>query len=176
MLRKNITIVFFFLVLLAATQDIAVDGWALTLLSKGHVGYASTCQTIGMNIGYFLSFTVFLALNDPDFCNSYFRSTPQSVGIITLASYLKFWGCTFAIITLLVALLKSGPELQFGVAATEDGIQNEDEQWPDFGCEGIKVQRAHQPTSQCQGKTLRQFSFFQFYQQQLRILRLTDGH
>eukprot|EP01023_Acetabularia_acetabulum_P046358 TRINITY_DN4777_c0_g1_i4.p1 TRINITY_DN4777_c0_g1~~TRINITY_DN4777_c0_g1_i4.p1 ORF type:complete len:428 (-),score=67.32 TRINITY_DN4777_c0_g1_i4:104-1387(-) len=25
------------------------------------------------------------------------------------------------------------------------------EQWPDFGCEGIKVQRAHQPTSQCQG-------------------------
>eukprot|EP01023_Acetabularia_acetabulum_P003844 TRINITY_DN11595_c1_g1_i1.p1 TRINITY_DN11595_c1_g1~~TRINITY_DN11595_c1_g1_i1.p1 ORF type:complete len:149 (-),score=4.39 TRINITY_DN11595_c1_g1_i1:86-532(-) len=25
-------------------------------------------------------------------------------------------------------------------------------QWPDFGCEGIKVQRAHQPTSQCQGK------------------------
>eukprot|EP01023_Acetabularia_acetabulum_P041931 TRINITY_DN4109_c0_g1_i14.p7 TRINITY_DN4109_c0_g1~~TRINITY_DN4109_c0_g1_i14.p7 ORF type:complete len:117 (-),score=14.96 TRINITY_DN4109_c0_g1_i14:931-1281(-) len=27
---------------------------------------------------------------------------------------------------------------------------NSDEQWPDFGCEGIKVQRAHQPTSQCQ--------------------------
>eukprot|EP01023_Acetabularia_acetabulum_P056256 TRINITY_DN6529_c0_g1_i10.p3 TRINITY_DN6529_c0_g1~~TRINITY_DN6529_c0_g1_i10.p3 ORF type:complete len:171 (-),score=28.76 TRINITY_DN6529_c0_g1_i10:366-878(-) len=26
------------------------------------------------------------------------------------------------------------------------------EQWPDFGCEGIKVQRALQPTSQCQGK------------------------
>eukprot|EP01023_Acetabularia_acetabulum_P063319 TRINITY_DN7938_c0_g2_i2.p1 TRINITY_DN7938_c0_g2~~TRINITY_DN7938_c0_g2_i2.p1 ORF type:complete len:245 (+),score=49.49 TRINITY_DN7938_c0_g2_i2:167-901(+) len=27
----------------------------------------------------------------------------------------------------------------------------DNEQWPDFGCEGIKVQRAHQPTSQCQG-------------------------
>eukprot|EP01023_Acetabularia_acetabulum_P058017 TRINITY_DN6791_c0_g1_i2.p8 TRINITY_DN6791_c0_g1~~TRINITY_DN6791_c0_g1_i2.p8 ORF type:complete len:100 (-),score=0.92 TRINITY_DN6791_c0_g1_i2:92-391(-) len=26
---------------------------------------------------------------------------------------------------------------------------NTREQWPDFGCEGIKVQRAHQPTSQC---------------------------
>eukprot|EP01023_Acetabularia_acetabulum_P017123 TRINITY_DN18516_c0_g1_i10.p1 TRINITY_DN18516_c0_g1~~TRINITY_DN18516_c0_g1_i10.p1 ORF type:complete len:139 (-),score=13.42 TRINITY_DN18516_c0_g1_i10:296-712(-) len=25
------------------------------------------------------------------------------------------------------------------------------EQWPDCGCEGLKVQRAHQPTSQCQG-------------------------
>eukprot|EP01023_Acetabularia_acetabulum_P063438 TRINITY_DN7965_c0_g1_i8.p2 TRINITY_DN7965_c0_g1~~TRINITY_DN7965_c0_g1_i8.p2 ORF type:complete len:141 (-),score=11.31 TRINITY_DN7965_c0_g1_i8:477-899(-) len=31
---------------------------------------------------------------------------------------------------------------------------NSDEQWPDFGCEGIKVQRAHQPTSQCQGKKI----------------------
>eukprot|EP01023_Acetabularia_acetabulum_P015009 TRINITY_DN17292_c0_g1_i1.p1 TRINITY_DN17292_c0_g1~~TRINITY_DN17292_c0_g1_i1.p1 ORF type:complete len:337 (-),score=31.38 TRINITY_DN17292_c0_g1_i1:239-1249(-) len=31
-------------------------------------------------------------------------------------------------------------------------LLEEFEQWPDFGCEGIKVQRAHQPTSQCQGK------------------------
>eukprot|EP01023_Acetabularia_acetabulum_P058054 TRINITY_DN6797_c0_g1_i2.p2 TRINITY_DN6797_c0_g1~~TRINITY_DN6797_c0_g1_i2.p2 ORF type:complete len:121 (-),score=12.98 TRINITY_DN6797_c0_g1_i2:20-382(-) len=31
-------------------------------------------------------------------------------------------------------------------------VNKRDEQWPDFGCEGIKVQRAHQPTSQCQGK------------------------
>eukprot|EP01023_Acetabularia_acetabulum_P000998 TRINITY_DN10367_c1_g1_i3.p2 TRINITY_DN10367_c1_g1~~TRINITY_DN10367_c1_g1_i3.p2 ORF type:complete len:281 (-),score=48.97 TRINITY_DN10367_c1_g1_i3:3001-3843(-) len=31
-------------------------------------------------------------------------------------------------------------------------LQLQPEQWPDFGCEGIKVQRAHQPTSQCQGK------------------------
>ena len=34
----GITALFFVLVLLAATQDIAVDGWALTLLSKKHVG------------------------------------------------------------------------------------------------------------------------------------------
>jgi len=27
---------------LAATQDIAVDGWALTMLSRKNVGYAST--------------------------------------------------------------------------------------------------------------------------------------
>lgn len=33
-----ITMLFFLLVLFAATQDIAVDGWALTLLSKKHVG------------------------------------------------------------------------------------------------------------------------------------------
>eukprot|EP01023_Acetabularia_acetabulum_P045842 TRINITY_DN4668_c1_g1_i5.p1 TRINITY_DN4668_c1_g1~~TRINITY_DN4668_c1_g1_i5.p1 ORF type:complete len:244 (+),score=38.63 TRINITY_DN4668_c1_g1_i5:220-951(+) len=29
-------------------------------------------------------------------------------------------------------------------------VEELNEQWPDFGCEGIKVQRAHQPTSQCQ--------------------------
>lgn len=34
----GVTSLFFLLVLLAATQDIAVDGWALTLLSKQHVG------------------------------------------------------------------------------------------------------------------------------------------
>jgi MFS transporter, PAT family, solute carrier family 33 (acetyl-CoA transportor), member 1 len=39
-----VTALFFVLVLLAATQDIAVDGWALTLLSRRHVGYAATCQ------------------------------------------------------------------------------------------------------------------------------------
>ena len=33
-----VTTLFFALVLLAATQDIAVDGWALTLLSRHNVG------------------------------------------------------------------------------------------------------------------------------------------
>jgi PAT family acetyl-CoA transporter-like MFS transporter 1 len=47
--------------------DIAVDGWALTLLSQENLSYASTAQTIGLNSGYFLSFTVFLAFNSPDF-------------------------------------------------------------------------------------------------------------
>lgn len=31
--------------------------------------WASTCQTVGMNTGYFASFTLFLALNDTSFCN-----------------------------------------------------------------------------------------------------------
>jgi hypothetical protein len=39
---RSITLLFFILVLLAATQDIAVDGWALTLLSRRHVGYAAS--------------------------------------------------------------------------------------------------------------------------------------
>lgn len=48
-----ITTVFFILVLCCATQDIAVDGWALTCLSPESLSYASTAQTIGINTGYF---------------------------------------------------------------------------------------------------------------------------
>lgn len=104
----TITALFCFLVMLAATQDIAVDGWALTLLSPRHVGWASTCQTVGMNLGYFTSFTVFLALNDASFCNKYLRESGSSlpVGVLSLSTYLKFWGWMFAAITLLVAIFK----------------------------------------------------------------------
>lgn len=104
----SITALFCLLVMLAATQDIAVDGWALTLLSPRHVGWASTCQTVGMNLGYFSSFTVFLALNDASFCNKYLRQAGSSlpVGLLTLSMYLKFWGWMFAAITLLVAVFK----------------------------------------------------------------------
>ena len=42
-------------------------GWALTLLSEENLSYASTCQTIGLNTGYLLSYTVFLALNSEAF-------------------------------------------------------------------------------------------------------------
>lgn len=42
-------------------------GWALTLLSEENLSYASTCQTIGLNTGYFASFTVFLAFNSEAF-------------------------------------------------------------------------------------------------------------
>ena len=39
----------------------------MTLLSGDNLSYASTCQTIGLNTGYFASFTVFLALNSEAF-------------------------------------------------------------------------------------------------------------
>lgn len=103
----NITALFFVLVLLVATQDIAVDGWAINMLAPRNVGYAATCQTVGMNIGYFTSFTVFLALNDPTFCNAYLRSEPQDEGLLQLGAYMRIWGVVFAAVTVVVALLKS---------------------------------------------------------------------
>jgi PAT family acetyl-CoA transporter-like MFS transporter 1 len=63
----ELTITWTSLVFFAATQDIAVDGWALTLLSDDAKAYASTAQTIGLNTGYFASYTVFLAFNSEGF-------------------------------------------------------------------------------------------------------------
>lgn len=96
----------FALVFMCATQDIAVDGWALTLLSPSNLSYASTAQTVGLTAGQFLSYTVFLALSSPDFANKYFRSQPLNQGLFTLDSYLTFWGWAYLAVTLGLALLK----------------------------------------------------------------------
>ncbi|XP_062438828.1 acetyl-coenzyme A transporter 1 [Rhea pennata] len=101
-----LTVAFFLFEFLAATQDIAVDGWALTMLSRENVGYASTCNSVGQTAGYFLGNVLFLALESASFCNKYLRFQPQPRGIVTLADFLFFWGAVFLITTTLVALLK----------------------------------------------------------------------
>ncbi|CAG7824081.1 unnamed protein product [Allacma fusca] len=103
-----ITGVFFMLNFLAATQDIAVDGWALTMLRKENVGYASTCNSVGQTAGYFLGFVVFLALESADFCNNYLRSAgeSQTYGMVTLPGFLNFWAWVFIATTTLVWIMK----------------------------------------------------------------------
>jgi MFS family permease len=108
----------FFLVLMCATQDIAVDGWALTLLTPANVSYASTAQTVGLTAGQFLSYTVFLALNSADFANRYFRAAPLDHGLVSLGGYLTFWGWAYIAVTAGLALFK-----------TEDRARNEDGVW-----------------------------------------------
>lgn len=84
----------------AATQDIAVDGWALTLLSGPNLSYASTAQTIGLTIGSTLSNTVFLALNSVEFSNTWLRRVPSLEPAITLEGYLKFWAGVYFFFTI----------------------------------------------------------------------------
>uniref|UniRef100_T1IYX5 Major facilitator superfamily (MFS) profile domain-containing protein n=1 Tax=Strigamia maritima TaxID=126957 RepID=T1IYX5_STRMM len=102
-----LAMLFFILNFLAATQDIAVDGWALTMLSRRNVGYASTCNCVGQTGGYFLGNVVFLALESAEFCNNYIRSIPQTTGLVTLQSFLYFWGCIFIVSTTLVWIFKT---------------------------------------------------------------------
>lgn len=71
--------------LFSSPQDIAVDGWALTMLSRKNVGYASTCNSVGQTAGYFMGNVLFLALESADFCNKYLRAEPRDVGLVTLS-------------------------------------------------------------------------------------------
>ncbi|KAH7929383.1 hypothetical protein BV22DRAFT_1029629 [Leucogyrophana mollusca] len=101
----ELTFVFTSLVLLSATQDIAVDGWALTLLSQENLSYASTCQTIGLNTGYFASFTVFLALNSEAFADRW------GIPRLTMGPYLRFCSLLcFGVTLWLVFFEKEGKE------------------------------------------------------------------
>lgn len=113
----NFTWWWFFLVLMCATQDIAVDGWALTLLTPGNVSYASTAQTVGLTAGQFLSYTVFLAFNSKDFANRYFRAEPLDTGLISLGGYLNMAGWLYILVTFGLATMKREEKTQ-----NEDGI------------------------------------------------------
>lgn len=132
----GLTAFFFVLYFLMATQDVAVDGWALTLLSKRNRGRGPVCNSIGQNskcdcdgddfcgektsalltlstvaVGYFLSFVGFLALNDVESSERFWRpwlglpSNPQA-GVVSLGGFIKFMGYFMLTMTTLVALCK----------------------------------------------------------------------
>ncbi|KAI6134036.1 acetyl-coenzyme A transporter 1-domain-containing protein [Pisolithus croceorrhizus] len=100
----ELTFVFTSLVFFSATQDIAVDGWALTLLSKENLSFASTCQTIGLNTGFFASFTVFLALNSETF------SQKWGIPRLTLSGYLQSCSVLCFVVTIWLIFEKEGQE------------------------------------------------------------------
>ncbi|PWY68491.1 acetyl coenzyme a transporter [Aspergillus sclerotioniger CBS 115572] len=102
----NFTYWWFLLVFFCATQDIAVDGWAITLMSPPNISYASTAQTVGLTAGHFLSYTVFLAFNSADFANRWFRAVPVEGGLLSLGTYLKFWGWAYLVVTTCLAVMK----------------------------------------------------------------------
>eukprot|EP00927_Polykrikos_kofoidii_P066772 TRINITY_DN62338_c0_g1_i1.p1 TRINITY_DN62338_c0_g1~~TRINITY_DN62338_c0_g1_i1.p1 ORF type:complete len:519 (-),score=73.77 TRINITY_DN62338_c0_g1_i1:16-1572(-) len=96
-----LTVLFFCLYFLCATQDIAVDGWALTMLRRENVGYAATCNSVGQTLGYAVGFTGFMVL--------------EQFKLMTLSAFMAVWGVAFIFITLAVALLKrEGPEPKTG--------------------------------------------------------------
>ncbi|KAG8250255.1 hypothetical protein J6590_105570, partial [Homalodisca vitripennis] len=89
------------------------DGLSSTPMDRGrkpcvkeNVGYASTCNSVGQTAGFFVSFFVFTALESADFCNTYLRTEPLPYGVVTLSSFLKYFGWVFLVTTTLVMLLK----------------------------------------------------------------------
>jgi len=108
---EGITIFFFTLYLLTATQDIALDGWALTILSPQNRKNGPICNCIGQNLGYLLAFTGFLALNDVDTCEDLWRpmlrlQSRPGHPFVTLKGFLQFMGLFMLCVTWCIAFLK----------------------------------------------------------------------
>lgn len=108
-----LTPVFFAIMSVTACQDIAVDSWALTLLRPENMAYASTCQSVGLGIGYFATFTIFLALQDASFCNNFFRpyiplpfAASTSGPVTDLSSMLRSVGFIYLVTTALIFFFK----------------------------------------------------------------------
>ncbi|XP_064814648.1 acetyl-coenzyme A transporter 1-like [Oncorhynchus masou masou] len=119
----TLTAVFFMLAFLAATQDIAVDGWALTMLSRENVGYASTCNSVGQTAGYFLGNVLFLALESADFCNKYLRAEPKETGIVTLSDACRC--SSFCSLLLTAKIGFSAADAVTGLKLVEAGVPKE---------------------------------------------------
>jgi len=65
---NNVTAVLTFIIFVITCQDIAVDAWSVEILSEENVEYGSTCQSLGMRVGVFISGSVFISLSDQKFC------------------------------------------------------------------------------------------------------------
>jgi len=85
-----LTVIFFTFTFLAATHDVVVDGWALTMLSKENVSLSSTCESIGGTAGWFIGNVFFLVIESAEFSNKYIRSyiglDDQEYGLVTIDS------------------------------------------------------------------------------------------
>ena len=87
-----LTVCFLMLYFCCATQDIAVDGWALTILKPRNIGYASTCNTIGQTLGYFEAFVLIMAVVE--------------TGYVSFSVFTTFHGILFIFVTVCVLLFK----------------------------------------------------------------------
>jgi PAT family acetyl-CoA transporter-like MFS transporter 1 len=67
---------------------VALDGWAITLLSKENVSWQATCNNVGYTSGFLIGEIMFVILDSRWFCNVYVRplfGLPiQDHGIVSL--------------------------------------------------------------------------------------------
>jgi MFS transporter, PAT family, solute carrier family 33 (acetyl-CoA transportor), member 1 len=115
---NKLTFFFLFLYFLMATQDITVDGWALTMLSRQNVSYASTCNALGQVLGLFLANQGFIVLSDPGWCQ---RVLGLAQPLIDLSSFMCFWGVVFVVLTIFVMIFKKEVEPESS-GETADGL------------------------------------------------------
>ena len=107
----RLTIMFTVLFFLAATQDIAVDGWGLTMLKPLNVGFAATCNMLGQQLGRLVGYTVFTTL--------------EAGGVLDTAQFMLLWGVLFLLTTTAIAVFKKEESLSEIQQRTGDGTSQE---------------------------------------------------
>lgn len=130
-----LTIYFSVLYFLMATQDIAVDAWAINLLSPQNKSLASTCNIIGQSFGYITSYLGFLFLNDVQICNNYVRpllglEIVEDKPMCTMSQFIYFWGVVILLVTVTTGILKR-EENSFSEAAVSDKKKDDDDRTQD---------------------------------------------
>ena len=106
----SLTAMFTILYFLAATQDIAVDGWAITMLRPENVNYAAVCNALGVSLGYNIGKTLFITLEAGD--------------IMSLSQFLLVCGIVFMVMTTIIAFFKREKSLS---EVQEEGGRQEPE-------------------------------------------------
>lgn len=103
------------------------------MLSKKNRGKGPVCNSIGQNIGFFLSFVGFLAFNDVEASETIWRpllglpSNPTK-GLISLKGFLKFMGAAMIVTTICVAIWKQElPTASSGSPIKKANDKDEDE-------------------------------------------------
>lgn len=120
-----LTAAFLALYVLAATQDIVVDGWALELLSRRRVSWASTANVIGQTAGSCIANLSLLSLGSASFCNTWLRSETQQSeqGMLSFGDFLFYWAFVFLIATTLVLLKRERSDNRTSEHETNLGIR-----------------------------------------------------
>jgi PAT family acetyl-CoA transporter-like MFS transporter 1 len=111
-----LTIIFFTVILLTATQDICVDGLAISLFIATNLQWASTSQTIGQALGSFLGSSFLMTFESANFTNKFIReplSIPsQASGLFSIEQFTRFVAVAFLAVTIcLIVFLREKKEV-----------------------------------------------------------------
>ncbi|UJR12336.1 hypothetical protein I4U23_016513 [Adineta vaga] len=111
---------------LTATEDICVDGLAVTLFTATNPQWASTSQGVGQTLGRFLGSSFLLTLESANFTNQFIREplslSPQASGLFTLEQFLRFVACIFVTVAICVIVFVRERE----ETVTDNGKQTND--------------------------------------------------
>ena len=102
-----ITLSLFIIILCWAIQDIAVDGWWVTIVKPENLAYTGSAQLIGLEIGSFISTTVFIALSSVEFCNKYIYRNTQTEPILNEINYMQGWAIIFLCMAIYILLFST---------------------------------------------------------------------